>query len=229
MTRSVDSLTLTVSGSGRQLTVRPEKLIVAGYTAKDEAAVAEHIAELAAIGVPPPHSVPAFYDLDPALLSTEPVVDIQGASTSGEVEPVLVRHDGHYFLGVGSDHTDRERERADIAESKAACPKPLGASVVEIGPDLDAVEWDAITVECTVDGASYQHGNIGILRHPSDVVARMNSGLGRIEGDLVLLCGTLPLLTGEFVFGTQWRLDLKLPGGVHLTHTYKTAHNEVGA
>lgn len=216
----MDPLVLTASGV--ELAVRPERLIVAGYTAKDEESVAQHIAELAAIGVPEPPSVPAFYDLDPALLSTSPAVEVRGASTSGEVEPVLVRHDGRYYLGVGSDHTDREIERTDIAKSKAACPKPLSATVTGIGTDLAALDWDAITAVCTVDGAPYQRGGIGVLRHPADIVARMTSALGGIDGDLVLFCGTLPLLTGEFVFGTRWRLELALPGGPRLTHTYET-------
>ena len=216
----MDPLVLTASGV--ELVVRPERLVVAGYTAKDEEAVAEHIAELAAIGVPAPPTVPAFYDLDPALLGTGPVIGVQGASTSGEVEPVVVRHDGRYYLGVGSDHTDREVERSDIAKSKAACPKPLSASVAGIGTDLAALDWDAITAVCTVDGAPYQRGSVGVLRHPADTVARMTSALGAIDGDLVLFCGTLPLLTGEFVFGERWQLELVLPGGTRLTHTYET-------
>jgi len=58
--------------------VSPERHVAAGYTAKDEEAVAEHIAELARIGVPPPASVPAFYRLDPVLLTTEAVVEVAG-------------------------------------------------------------------------------------------------------------------------------------------------------
>ncbi|GHF31720.1 DUF2848 family protein [Amycolatopsis bartoniae] len=216
----MDPLVLTASGV--ELVVRPERLIVAGYTAKDEESVAKHIAELAAIGVPPPPSVPAFYDLDPALLSTGSAIEVPGTSTSGEVEPVVVRHDGRYYLAAGSDHTDREIERTDITKSKAACPKPLSTSVAEIGTDLAALDWDAITAECTVDGTPYQRGDIGVLRHPADTVARMTSALGDIDGDLVLFCGTLPLLTGEFVFGERWRLELALPGGTRLTHTYET-------
>ena len=215
--------TLNLTVGGDRLTVRPDRLIVAGYTAKDEESVTRHIEELAAIGVPPPPTVPMFYDLDPALLTTAASVRVGGPATSGEVEPVLIRHDGTYFLGVGSDHTDRELERADIAGSKAACPKPVGSEVLAIGADLSFPDWDRIEARSEVDGAPYQDGLIAVLRHPSELVEKMTAALGAIQGDLVLFCGTLPLLGGKFVHGEKWTLSLRLPGSTELTHTYTTA------
>jgi 4-hydroxyphenylacetate 3-monooxygenase len=166
------TLRLTVAGSGERLPVRPERLVVAGYTAADEASVARHIEELAAIGVPPPPAVPMFYPLDPALLSTDARIRVPGPATSGEVEPVLVRHRGTYYLGVGSDHTDRVIERRDIAASKAACPKPVGGSVLEIGPDLSFPQWHEVQASCAVDGQPYQEGAVSSLRHPADLLDR---------------------------------------------------------
>jgi 4-hydroxyphenylacetate 3-monooxygenase len=193
---------------------------VAGYTARDEAAARAHIAELAAIGIPPPTTVPAFYDLDPALLTTEPVTAASGELTSGEVEPVLVRAGGRYFLGVGSDHTDRELERTDIAASKAACPKPIGQTVAELA-DLDAVPWDELTAGSSVDGQAYQDGAVATLRHPAELLERMTGVLGDVTGDLVLFCGTMPLLTGDFVAGEHWRVWLAGPDGMTLQHAYQ--------
>ena len=214
--------TLNLTVGGDRLTVRPDRLIVAGYTAKDEESVTRHIEELAAIGVPPPPTVPMFYDLDPALLTTEASVRVDGPATSGEVEPVLVRHDDTYFLGVGSDHTDRELEREDIAGSKAACPKPVGSEVLAIGAELSFPDWDRIDAKSEVDGEPYQEGPIAVLRHPAELVEKMTAALGAIQGDLVLYCGTLPLLGGQFVHGEKWTLSLRLPGATELTHTYTT-------
>ncbi|MEU3270127.1 DUF2848 family protein [Saccharomonospora sp. NPDC006951] len=219
------ALILHVAGTGERLTVKPDRLVVAGYTARDEAAVAAHIAELAEIGVPAPPSVPAFYDLDPALLTTEAVVEVSGAKTSGEVEPVVIRHHGRFFLAVGSDHTDRELERTGVAESKAACPKPIGATVAEIGSErsgLSTLDWDVVLAESGVDGAEYQKGGVSTLRHPSELLERMTATLGEVTGDLVLFCGTLALLGGRFVHGRSWRIRLDLPGGTILSHAYET-------
>jgi uncharacterized protein DUF2848 len=213
------SLDLHVAGRDQRVTVRPTRLIVAGYTAKDEAAARAHIAELAAIGIPPPATVPAFYDLDPALLTTEAVIEVSGPATSGEVEPVLVRRGGQYYLAVGSDHTDRELERADIASAKAACPKPIGETVVELG-ELSTVRWDGLAASSTVDGRPYQDGDLGLLRSASELIERMGAVLGQISDDLVMFCGTLPLLDGEFVPGARWQLQLRTPEGATLSHEY---------
>jgi Protein of unknown function (DUF2848) len=211
---------LSELGRGERLEVTPNRLIVAGYTGRDEAAVAEHIAELAAIGVPPPPSVPAFYELDPALVTTSDAIDVAGPHTSGEVEPVLIRHDGEYLLAVGSDHTDRDLERVDIADAKAACPKPVGADVISLGAAPD-VDWTALTVQSSVDGRPYQRGGVGTLRHPSDLLGRMTRTLGEVSGDFVLFCGTMPLLVGEFVYGQSWRVELTLPDEQRLCHDYR--------
>ncbi|PZG31638.1 DUF2848 domain-containing protein [Spongiactinospora gelatinilytica] len=215
------AVTVDVADTGERLTFAPDKLIVAGYTAHDLAAVEAHIAELAAIGVPRPASVPSFYDLDVALLTTDPVVEVDGASTSGEVEPVLIRAGDRYFLGVGSDHTDRELERTDVAESKAACPKPIASTVVELGPGLSALDWDALDVSCSVDGAPYQRGGVSALRHPAELLDRMTDAVGSVWPSFVLFCGTLPLLSGTFVHGSHWQVRLELPGGRDLTHAYE--------
>ncbi|MEV8637135.1 DUF2848 family protein [Streptosporangium sp. NPDC051023] len=227
MTEASPPLMVKVAGTGEQLALRPDRLVVAGYTAKDQMAVAEHIAELARIGVAPPPTVPAFYDLDPRLLTTDPVIEVIGASTSGEVEPVVIRHGDRHFLAVGSDHTDRDLERTDIAASKAACPKPLGNTVMEIGADLLTVDWDRLSVDSTVNDQPYQAGSVATLRPPDELMQRMTAVLGDITQDVVLFCGTLPLLGGTFVHGRSWRVRLHLPGGQTMTHTYETKQRGV--
>ncbi|RJL32821.1 DUF2848 family protein [Bailinhaonella thermotolerans] len=220
-------VTVEVAGSGERLAIVPDKLIVAGYTGRDQAAVEAHIAELEAIGVPRPPSVPTFYDLDVALLTTDPVVEVGGAATSGEVEPVLIRAGGRYFLGVGSDHTDRELERTGVAESKAACPKPIGGTVVELAAGPSSLDWDALTADCAVDGEPYQRGSVSALRHPAELLERMTAVIGAVPRDLVLFCGTLPLLGGTFAHGSHWRVRLELPGGEDLTHAYEIKRRSV--
>ncbi|TCP51843.1 uncharacterized protein DUF2848 [Tamaricihabitans halophyticus] len=217
------SVRLHVADSGDTLTITPKQLVVAGYTARDADAVAEHIAELAAIGVPAPDTVPTFYDLDPALITTESALSVTGPSTSGEAEPVVIRHNGHFYLAIGSDHTDRALERADIAKAKAACPKPLGESVIDLGTDLSIPDWDSVEMDSSVDGQPYQRGSLSALRHPSEIVDLMPAALRDGTGDLVLFCGTLPLIGGAFIHGSAWQVRLGLPDGRTLRHTYETS------
>jgi 4-hydroxyphenylacetate 3-monooxygenase len=208
-------------GTDADMILDAPRLIIAGYTGRNEAVVAAHIAELAAIGIPPPASVPAFFVLDPSLVTSDPVVTISGSNTSGEVEPVLIRHKGRHYLGVGSDHTDRDVERSDIGASKAACPKPVGHQVVALPDDLAMLDWDAIDVESDVDGEPYQRGSLAAMRTPTDLLSRMAGTLGAVEDDLVIFCGTVPLLTGSFRAGRHWRIQLTLNSTTALIHTYE--------
>ncbi|MGH3495577.1 MAG: DUF2848 family protein [Sciscionella sp.] len=215
------TLHLQVADTGERLDLVADRLIVAGYTGRDVAAVRAHIEELAAIGVPAPPTVPTFYDLDPALLTTDPIIEVTGGNTSGEVEPVLIRHNGRFFLGVGSDHTDRDLERGDITASKAACAKPLSERVIPLPADLESVDWDRIGASSSVDDQQYQRGTLAALRTPADLIAKLTSAVKDLDGDMVVFAGTLPLLAGRFVPGTKWRLTMNTSEGTTLTRSYE--------
>ncbi|MER5185308.1 DUF2848 family protein [Streptomyces sp. NPDC002896] len=220
---AAEGLVLTVAGTGEELRLTDFDLVVAGYTGRDEESVRKHIDELAAIGVPAPDSVPAFYPMEAELATQKADFTVTGTYTSGEVEPVLVRHGGRLFLGVGSDHTDRDLERESVAGSKAACPKPLSTTVVEL-PANAAFDWDAVRAECSVDGTAYQRGTLEALRVPTEVLALHDAASPTDEHrSLVMFCGTLPLLEGEFTAGSSWELSLTLSDGTAIRHAYTVA------
>jgi 4-hydroxyphenylacetate 3-monooxygenase len=183
--------------------VEDPALLVIGYAGRDQASVQHHIDELAAIGIAPPPHVPMVYHLSPDLVTSESTVTVAGARTSGEVEPVLVRAGGAWYLALGSDHTDRELEAEDIKASKAVCQKPVSRTAIRLEGDpatgdLDAA-WDAIAVASAIDGVTYQQGLLTALRVPSDLIAHaIASGH---TGDLVVFCGTVPLIDGAFRYG----------------------------
>lgn len=210
--------TLTVVDSQEILTLTAPRLVVAGYTARDQAAVRAHIDELAAIGVAPPPDVPMFYALDAALLTTDSNVTVSGSQTSGEVEPVVVWCDGKRYLGIGSDHTDRELETESVADSKAAAPKPVGRRVLSM--DDAVARWDDIVVRSWVDDELYQEGSLSAMLRPDDLIRMLSDRGEQPSGDAVMFCGTIPLLGGTFVHGRTWRMDLDVPGGDVLTLEY---------
>lgn len=220
MTRTGSVLTLEVLGTGQRLHLDEYQAVVAGYTGRDEKAVRHHIEELAAIGVPEPPQVPMFYGIAPTSVTTARTVEVSADNTSGEAEPVLVRCKGAWYLGMGSDHTDRDLETKDIGESKRACPKPMAPQVVPV-PDWTAFDWDAVRLSSSVDGAAYQDGRLEGLRLPDELL-RLLRQRGADEGrDLVCFAGTLPLIRGEFVAGTVWQLRLTLSDGRTISHTYE--------
>ena len=213
-------LALEVLDTGTTISLRDHQAVVAGYTGRDEDAVRHHIDELAAIGVPAPPTVPMFYAVGPATVSTDPSVGVTGAATSGEAEPVLIRHHGDWYLGVGSDHTDRDLETRDVGDSKRACPKPVSRHVIAV-PAWTDLDWDAVALSSRVDGRPYQDGHLTGLRRPEEIL-RLLAERGVDEGrDLVCFAGTLPLIDGGFVPGAVWDLRLALPDGRTIAHRYE--------
>src|SRR5260221_13527255 len=113
-------LNFEIDGATRNATI--DNLIIAGWTGRDRAEAEHHIAELAAIGVHPPATVPCFYRVGANLLTSAASIDVAGSHSSGEVEFVLVSLAGRLYVGVGSDHTDRKVESYGITVSKQMCP-----------------------------------------------------------------------------------------------------------
>ena len=171
-------------------------LVIAGWTGRNEAAVEKHIRELAALGVPRPRSVPCFYRVSSALLTSAEVVDVVGAETSGEVEVVLFSLEDGLWVGVGSDHTDRRTETFDITVSKQACPKPVGPQLWRYSEVAD--HWDQLTLRSyAVNGARrdlYQEGKVTHLRPPEELIHRYTDGKG-LPPSTAMFCGTLPALS----------------------------------
>jgi 4-hydroxyphenylacetate 3-monooxygenase len=129
----------------------------------------------------------------------------------------LIRAGGHLYLGVGSDHTDRDVERDSVADSKAACPKPIGRTIV---PLPDSIDWDAVAARCEVDGRLYQEGTLRAIRIPTDVLALFEAAVGPV-GDVVMFGGTLTLIGGEFVPGASWTMSLQAESGPSIGLDYR--------
>lgn len=219
-------LTLHVPGTGHDLQLDAFDAVVAGYTARDQAAVDHHIQELACIGVPPPPRTPMFYRIAAESVTTAQSVEVSSDRTSGEVEPVYIRHQGRYYLGLGSDHTDRQLETEDIGRSKRACPKPMGLHVLPLG-DLESFTLAAVAAQCHADGELYQVGSFESLREPREILPLMEQELELDGGDYICFGGTIPLRAGTFRYATEWELTCRIqtPGSAgddapELTHRY---------
>lgn len=165
--------------------------IVAGWTGRDPAAVERHIGELEALGVRRPPSVPVFYRVAAARLTIRDSIEVSGGASSGEVEVVLLRTEGRLWVGVGSDHTDREVETYGVTVSKQMCDKPLAPEFWAV----DDVEphWDRLVLRAWIqDGAGsrvlYQEGAVAGMLAPADLLARW--GLPLADGT-AMFCGTL--------------------------------------
>ena len=182
---------LALNLSGRPTAVLIDTVIVAGWTGRDRAAVEQHIAELEAMGVARPSSTPVFYRVSASRLTTSREIESTGAS-SGEVEVLLLRQQGRLWVGVGSDHTDREVESYGVAVSKQLCDKPIADEFWSY--DEVADHWDRLVLRAWVDGdVLYQEGTLDGLMRPEELQTLARPAIA--EGTL-MFCGTFPAIGG---------------------------------
>jgi hypothetical protein len=205
-----NSIEFLVDGEPQRVDIR--SLVIAGWTGRDKAAVEHHIAELAAIGVKRPRTVPCFYRLGANLLTTAPELDVVGGDSSGEVEFVLVSAPDAMYVGIGSDHTDRKVETYGVTASKQMCPKPVGRELWRLA-DLEG-HWDRLVLRSHVTRGGkrrlYQEGPVVRMLSPRDLLARLPDSPGRLPEGAAMFCGTL-VVQGEIGGGERFEMELHDP------------------
>jgi len=173
-----------------------DQAVIAGWTGRNAAAVEKHIKELEVLGVKRPATTPIFYRVAASRLATDDSIEVMGTASSGEVEFVLLQHQGRLWVGTGSDHTDREVEAYGVTVSKQMCEKPIAPQFWAF--DDVAAHWDRLVLRshATIGGKRvlYQEGSVAAMRHPDDLIARYAKG-GLAEGTL-MFCGTLAVHGG---------------------------------
>jgi hypothetical protein len=197
----------TVADAARNIGI--SSLVIAGWTGRDPAVVEQHIAELAAIGVQRPRTVPCFYRLGANLLTTATELEVVGGDSSGEVEFVLISAPDGLYVGVGSDHTDRKVEAYGVTVSKQMCPKPVGRALWR----LDDVEdhWDRLVLRSHVTRTGkrllYQEGPVSRMLAPRDLLERLAQSGGDLPVGSAMFCGTLAV-HGEIGGGERFEIEL---------------------
>ena len=193
---SANELSLSVDGlDGRSdCEVLVERLVIAGWTGRDPAAMEAHIKELEALGVARPKSTPIFYRVAAHLLTVSNAIQVSGGGSSGEVETVVIETGQGRFVGLGSDHTDREAETINVSLSKQMCAKPI-APVVWRWEDVSG-HWDELVLRSWAhEGdarALYQEGAVTAMRPPEELIEMY----GGIEPGTAMFGGTLAVKGG---------------------------------
>ncbi|OGK95729.1 MAG: hypothetical protein A2W08_07370 [Candidatus Rokubacteria bacterium RBG_16_73_20] len=205
------TLTLTLNRNGRTEPVRYEarRLINAGFTGRDRAAVEAHIEELRRHGVPCPDETPVLYPKMASLITTADEVEVIGPDTSGEAEFVLLLDAGRVLVGTGSDHTDRELEKTTIEKAKVVCPNVLSSEVWDLA-DVRK-DWDDLVLRswATSGGTRtlYQESRLAQMMTPEDLIALVKERAGAEPG-LVIYSGTLALVGGTLICGERFEVEL---------------------
>jgi Protein of unknown function (DUF2848) len=190
----------TQQGTG-QIDFVPNRVVIAGYTGRNQAAVKAHVDELAAQGIPAPQEIPAVFRTTFDRLTTSSDVEVVGGHTSGEAEAVLLTDADRIWVAVGSDHTDRELEKVNISASKQVCPKPVSSEVWNYA-DVRG-RWDDLVLRSWVgeEGREelYQEGPMSAILAPETLLSILRSRMGERLDRSVIYTGTIPLRTGIFL------------------------------
>jgi hypothetical protein len=177
-------LTFTVvdaEGAAVPLTLAIDQAVIAGWTGRDPVARDKHIAELEALGIARPATIPIYYRCAARRLTQEDSIEVCGTDSSGEVEFVLIGWQGRTFVGLGSDHTDRKVESYSVTVSKQMCDKPVAPVLWELEDVIG--HWDRMILRsfAWIDGKRelYQEGTLDAMLPVAELIRR-----GFMEGKL---------------------------------------------
>jgi len=193
--------------SGDQIDIQIDNVYIAGWTGRDKASVDHHIQELAELGIAAPSTTPLYYRISDGLLTQNNQIQVLGGGTSGEVEPLLLQQQGKIWIGLGSDHTDRDLEVYSVAASKQACMKPVSRELWK----FESVErhLDDLILRCQFKESdrwiTYQEGTLATILPLPDLVGE--SGFG---DNSAMLCGTLSAIGGVRP-ATEYSMELVDP------------------
>jgi hypothetical protein len=204
------AMRFTLQSGGQDINFAPARVIIAGYTGRNQDEVRAHVKELAAQGIPAPTEIPTIFRTTLDRLTTAGEVEVVGARTAGEAEVVLLVNGQDIWVTIGSDHTDRELEKIDIPASKQVCPKPVSSAVWRYADVRE--RWDGLILRSWVGESGgeqlYQEGRMAALLRPEDLLALLRRRLGNLVDGAAVYTGTIPLIGGAFISKPYFEAEL---------------------
>jgi hypothetical protein len=221
MTSKDLSVVLVQGASIRPARLAASSLVIAGWTGRDKAAVEKHIRELEEIGIARPSSTPIYYRASANRLTTANSIEATGSASSGEVEFLLAQWGGQLWVGVGSDHTDREVEKYNITVSKQMCDKPIAPIFWSF--DELAGHWDLIVLRSFIyengERVLYQEGTLAGMLDPGTLIFARNDK-GQLSDGTLMFCGTFAA-RGGIRFAQRFEFEIDDPVlGRKIAHGY---------
>lgn len=196
----MSQLSFKLQRSRRRIRFSPQRVIIAGYTGRNQQEVRAHIDELAAHGIPAPAEIPTVFRTTLDRLTTAREAEVLGGHSSGEAEVVLLVSGDTWWVAVGSDHTDRDLEKLSITASKQVCPKPVSAEVWKYSDVRD--RWDDLVLRSWVGEKGrdqlYQEGRMSAVLAPEELLGILRRRLGKLVEGAAIFTGTIPLIGGAF-------------------------------
>lgn len=206
--KTMDLMLVTKEGR-KELHIDFNKVLAIGFAGRNQAKAMEHIRELEKLGVKAPESIPVLYPVADLLVTDEDYIQVLGDRTSGEAEFTIILQRGKIYIGLGSDHTDRDLESVSIAKSKQICAKPLANEVwlyddvKDHWDDLKLVSWQVYNKK----EVKYQEGKVSEILRVEKIIEEVGKTYPNMD-NMIMFSGTVPLLDG-FIYGDSFRCELQ--------------------
>jgi hypothetical protein len=218
------SASLRLELNGGTVEANITELVVAGWTGRDQAAIAAHIKEMKEWGVAGPTVTPMYYRVAASLLTTAHEIEVIGRDSSGEAEFMLFNVNGELLLGTGSDHTDRKAEAVGITLAKQMCAK-VAAAEVWMFRDVES-HWDDLLIRAwaTISGERvlYQEGSVTAMRHPRELMELYTGRTGVTFGPGFAMYGGTFAAIGGIRWAEEFEFTLEDPVLKRsISHQYK--------
>ena len=206
------NLTLETKSAKKPLMFTVKRLVCAGWVGRDKSTVQAHVEELAQHGIPGPGQTPTYMNYSPYLATTEEAIDVVGPDSSGEVEYVILKRDDNIYIGVGSDHTDREMEKHSIPGSKQMCAKVL-APIVWPYEEI-RTHWDQIILRSwtkrETEQVLYQEDALGTILDAESILNGLPADEGLPTDAMLVFCGTVATKIG-LIFSDRFDFEMEDP------------------
>lgn len=187
------------------LTIVPDHVYVVGYSGSNKEKTYEHIKELEEqLNVAPPKKIPTIFEVAKETVTQDDNLFFVGEQTSGECEYVIIIKDGKKYIGLGSDHTDRELEAISVPKSKQVCLKPISQDFWEYDEIKD--HMNEIKLISKQNGKLYQDGTLADILPVEEILKELTDVLGEID-NCIIFSGTVPLVDG-YLYTDNFYMEL---------------------
>jgi len=221
-------VTLTINGlhDTKQLDFEVLKIVLTGRTSRDPKEVKKHLDELRKAGANLSESkeVVVYHPKVPEGITTgERFEVLEGSKTSGEVEYVLFLDKGNIYVGLGSDHTDRELINYSSTVAKQIYPTVIAPNVWRFEDVQD--NWDDIIMRSWVfengQRELYQEDKLEKMLRPEDIMEKVRAKVFGDMNGMIILGGTFATIKGEISFSSTFEMELFDPNsGRSIKHFY---------
>jgi len=200
-----------------------EKIICVGFSGRNQKETLKHIEELKEEGVPAPDKIPTIYPCSKNLATNNSKIQVLGDKTSGEVEAMLLFYDDSIYLGIGSDHTDRNLETVDIGKSKQSCSKPFSRILWKLSDIEDHIDEMILRSWSIKNGNKelYQEGKLKNLLPLDEIIKNVKNNYQKDLKGCMVYCGSVPTKSG-LSYGEEFKMEIEDPVlSKKLSHDYK--------